>query len=186
MTEAAFRDATLENNFNVQLLDRLAALALPDCHLTAGCLFQTVWNLRSGRDPTSGISDYDVFYCDASDLSWDAEDRVIQRVAAATADLPITVEVKNQARVHLWYGERFGGAYPQLHSARDGIDRFLVSCTCVGIDVQSRDVYAPYGLDDLYAGRLGMNRFNPRPDQYRAKAASYRQRWDWLTIVDAD
>ncbi|WP_017668862.1 nucleotidyltransferase family protein [Sandarakinorhabdus sp. AAP62] len=186
MTEDAFRDATQTNPFNAQLLDRLAALALPDCHLTAGCLFQTVWNQRSGRDPAWGISDYDVFYFDASDLSWEAEDRVIQRVAAATADLPITVEVKNQARVHLWYGERFGGAYPQLHSAPDGIKLFLVSSTCVGIDVQSRAVFAPYGLDDLYAGRLGMNRFNPKPEQYRAKAASYQQRWEWLTIIDAD
>ena len=70
-----------------------------------------------------------------ADLSWAAEDRVIRQVNALTADLGVTVEVKNQARVHLWYRDRFQADYPQLQSAQDGIDRFPVACTCVGIEV---------------------------------------------------
>lgn len=184
MTGLDFHASVLMNAFNRQLLDRLASLELPECHLTAGCLFQTVWNGRSGRAPNWGIKDYDVFYFDNRDLSWEAEDRVIRRVAEVTADLPIEIEVKNQARVHIWYGKRFGGTYPQLHSARAGINLYLVSCTCVGIEVQSGDVYAPYGLDDLAAGLLAINPFNPKPDQFRAKAESYQQRWPWLQIIE--
>lgn len=183
MTGPDFRASALVNPFNAQLIDRLTLLDLPECHLTAGCLFQTVWNERSGHTPSWGIKDYDVFYFDEGDLTWEAEDRVIRRVAEATADLPIEIEVKNQARVHLWYGGRFGGSYPQLRSVRAGIGLYLVSCTCVGIEVQSGDVYAPYGLDDLAAGLLAMNPFNPKPDQFRAKAESYQQRWPWLKIV---
>lgn len=183
MTPAEFYAAALMNPWNEQLLDRLAALKLPECHLTAGCLFQTIWNGRSGLTPSWGIKDYDVFYFDDRDLSWEAEDRVIRRVADVSADLPIKIEVKNQARVHLWYGERFGGAYPQLLSARGGIDRYLISCTCVGIEAQGRELYAPYGLNDLYAGLLKMNPFNPKVEQFRAKAQSYQRRWPWLETI---
>jgi hypothetical protein len=182
MNSLAFCATALANTFNAQLLERLASLELPECYLTAGCLFQTIWNERSGRAPNWGIKDYDIFYFDSTDLSWEAEDGVIRRVAQATADLPIEIEIKNQARVHLWYGERFGGDYPQLRSARDGIDLYLVSCTCVGIEVQSGSLYAPYGLDDLAAGILSMNPFNPKPDLFLAKAESYQQRWPWLQI----
>jgi hypothetical protein len=115
--------------------------------------------------------------------SWSSEDEVIRRVAAETADIPITVDVKNQARVHLWYAERFGGDYPQLKSSQDGIDRYLVSCTCVGIEVQSGKVYTPDGLHDLARGVLRMNLRNPRPNLFRQKAEDYRSRWPWLTIM---
>ena len=183
MTQSEFLHRALVNPFNPVLLERLAGLGLGECHLTAGCLFQAVWNERAGRAPGWGVKDYDIFYWDGGDLSWEAEDAVIRRVAAATADLPIVIEVKNQARVHLWYGERFGAGYPPLPSARAGIDRYLVACTCVGIEVESGAVYAPFGLDELAAGMLRINPLNARPDLFRDKAASYRERWPWLTIV---
>lgn len=108
ITALQFRALVLQNPFNEKLLGRLASMGLRECHLTAGCLFQTVWNQISGRDPAWGIKDYDIFYFDDQDLSWDAEDRVIRWVAEETADIPIKVEIKNQARVHLWYRDRFG------------------------------------------------------------------------------
>lgn len=175
------------NAFNTVLLQRLAAFDLKDAWLVAGCLFQTVWNLRDGRAPHHGIRDYDIFYFDAADLSWEAEDAAIRRVAAAMRDVPVTVEVKNQARVHLWYGARFGPGYPQLASTRDGVDRFLVACTRVAVrpgGSGALDLYAPDSLDDLYNGVLRLNPMNARPDLFRAKAESYRQRWPWLRIEE--
>lgn len=183
MTEAEFARCVRENPYNVELLARLPALGLPDCFLTAGCLFQAVWNLASGQAADWGIKDYDIFYFDDRDLSWETEDKVIRRIEAATADLPIKVEVKNQGRVHLWYPERFGAGYPQLRSAKDGIDRYLISCTCIGIDTQSGALYAPNGLAELAQGLLRMNPLNPRPDLFQQKAESYRSRWPWLSIV---
>ena len=182
--DTEFRASLLENPFNRELLRRLPLLKLSQCYLTAGCLFQTLWNQISGRAPEWGIRDYDIFYFDDSDLSWDAEDRVIRTVAEATRDLPIIVQTRNQARVHLWYSQRFGGDYPQLGSARAGIDLYLVSCTCIGIDAQSGDLYAPNGLHDLVSGALRMNPLNPKPELFRQKAESYRERWPWLGIFD--
>ena len=183
---ASFREIALSNPANRRLLDGLAQFALPQCHLTAGCLFQTIWNVLSGRPPAENIKDYDVFYFDGSDLSWEAEDAVIRRIAPLAQRLGLPVEVKNQARVHLWYRQRFGGDYPQLLSARDGISRYLVRCTCVGIDTVTGAIFAPDGFADLEAGILRINPVRPQPDKWRAKAETYRERWPWLRIVEVE
>jgi uncharacterized protein len=92
------------------------------------------------------------------------------------------VEVRNQARVHLWYEQKFARPRAPLTSSAHGIGSFLVECTCVGIHVGSGDLVAPFGLDDLYAGRLVENAANASPELYAAKARSYQSRWPWLTI----
>ena len=183
MTAGDFISCALSNPANAALLSRLPSLALPQCHVTAGCLFQATWNRSSGRAADWGVKDYDVFYFDDCDLSWDAEDAVIQRVNALIGDLGISVETRNQARVHLWYEKRFGAGYPQLASARDGIDRFLISCTCVGIEVASGKLYVPNGLHDLERGILRPNPSNSRKDRFVEKAKGYQARWPWLTVV---
>ena len=182
-----FVSETLQNPRNAVLLERLPFLGLPDAWLVAGCLFQTVWNLRSGLAPTAQIKDYDLFYFDGDDLSESAEQQVQARVSALFADLPITVEAKNQARVHLWYERWFGYPYAPLQSARHGIERFLVPCTCVGLQPGGAPqappvLYAPYGLAELYAGLMRPNPACPHLPLFQAKADSYRERWPWLTI----
>lgn len=86
-------------------------------------------------------------------------------MSSVLGDLGMTIEVANQARVHLWYEAHFGRAYEPLHSARQGIDRFLVPATCVG--VRPRELYAPNGLALLYEGG--------RVARLRAYAASASQ-----------
>lgn len=178
MTPDAFRALALANPINAKILDRLPSLGLDQVYLVAGCLYQAVWNARDGRDPGWGVKDYDLFYYDP-DTSWEAEDAVIRRAAALYADLGVEVEVRNQARVHLWYPQRFGTVIPPLASSPDGIAGFLVRCTCVGISA-SGEVVAPYGLEDLAAGILSPNPRTDNPLQYRIKADSYRARWPWL------
>ena len=182
-----FVSETLQNPHNAALLERLPFLGLPDAWLVAGCLFQTVWNLRSGLTPTAHIKDYDLFYFDGNDLSESAEQQVQAQVTALFADLPITVEAKNQARVHLWYERWFGYPYAPLQSTRHGIERFLVPCTCVGLQPGNTPqtpplLYAPYGLAELYAGLMRPNPACPHLPLFQAKADSYRERWPWLTI----
>jgi hypothetical protein len=182
LTTQRLVDIAMTNPINAQLTSRLPGLGLDQCMLTAGCLFQAVWNQQAQRDPGWGIKDYDVFYFD-TDLSWEAENEVIHRAQRLLQDLGVSVEFKNQARVHLWYSQRFGGTYPRLESARDGIDRYLVAGTCIGLDVVTGEVYAPYGLEDLDDGVLRINPANPRPDLFEQKAKSYQVRWPWLKVV---
>ena len=60
MLPETFIELAKANPINAKLLRELAALELPQCFLAAGCLFQTVWNYRSGLDPSAMIKDYDV------------------------------------------------------------------------------------------------------------------------------
>ncbi len=181
-----FVDLALANPANRAILERLPALELPDAWLVAGCLFQTVWNLRNGRPAAEGIRDYDLFYFDAADLSAGAEAAIGSRVQAACADLGVTLEAKNQARVHTWYEAYFGAPYSPLRSSTEGIDRFLVDGTCVGLQAGAGGLtlYAPDGLDGLLRGVLRPNRRCPDARLYAAKAADYRRRWPWLTVLD--
>ena len=98
-------------------------------------------------------------------------------------DLGVHVELKNQARVHLWYVQRFGRPYPQLHTAKQGIDRYLVAGTCIGVEIATGEVYAPYGLEDVAQGVLRINPLHAEPELFAQKARSYQARWPWLKIV---
>lgn len=73
----ALREVLSRNDALVEVLARTETLGLPGWYLTAGCLFQTVRNVVTDRAPTGGIKDYDVFYFDDGDLSWEAEGRAI-------------------------------------------------------------------------------------------------------------
>jgi hypothetical protein len=177
--------AALRNPINRAILQRLPLLGVPQAWLVAGCVFQAVWNERLGRTPHSCVKDYDIFYFDDADLSWEAEDEVIRRGRVLFGDLDALVEIRNQARVHLWYPQRFGGPYPALASAEDGIGRFLVRCTCVGLAPQgdgSLRLHVPYGVDELERGILRPNANAPSLDRFREKAESYRTRWPFLRI----
>lgn len=171
----------LANPINAEILDRLTVLGIDQPWLVAGCLYQAVWNRLAGRPPSENVKDYDVFYWD-EDTSWEAEDAVIRRGTALMSDLGVEVEFKNQRRVPLWFRDRFGADYPPVKQARDGIDRFQVECTCVGLTPE-RELYAPYGLEDLYAGRLVANANTPNPPTAMTKMESYRARWPWLTVT---
>ncbi len=153
----------------MHLLDRLHTLALPQWRLVAGCLYQTVWNALTDRPRGTGIKDYDLIYYDDADLSWEAEDAVIQRVAAATRDCVGPVEVRNQARVHLWFADRFGCPYPRLASADEALCYYASIVHAIGVRLEGEgrlDIAAPFGLDDMFAMRI-------RPNYTLANAASH-------------
>ena len=187
MIESAFVEAVLRNNINSHILEGLGAIGAPSAWLVSGAVFQTVWNAVTNREPTFGIKDYDIFYFDR-DVSWDAEDAVIRRTRSLFADLDAEVEIRNQARVHLWYPEKFGMPYAPAAQATDGIDRFLMPCAQVGIRKRGSaySVYAPKGFDDIEKMIVRPNfTANFRADRYLEKAARWKSRWPELTILPA-
>jgi hypothetical protein len=171
------------------VLRTVRELDLPDWMIFSGAVYQPVFNHLTGRDLTYGIKDYDVAYHDDSDTSYEAEDVVIQRVAAAfEPPLRDLVEVRNQARVHLWFEKKFGAdePYPPLEDSAAALKRFVATAFCVGVRLDENDVlrvWAPFGLEDLFALRL-------RPNPLRIKGAggwgrttgSAKARWPEITI----
>lgn len=168
------------------LLAKARHLALPQWRLVAGCLYQTVWNALTGRPRGHGIRDYDLIYFDDIDLSWDAEDAVLRRAAPVLAEGVGPVEIRNQARVHLWFERRFGGPYPPLPSADAALARYAAVVHAVGVRLEPDDtlsIAAPFGLADLFGMVLRPNPALANGPAYAAKAERARALWPELTVI---
>lgn len=169
----------------MQVLRTIRDLDLADWLVMSGAVYQAVLNHLTGRAPDYGIKDYDLGYFDASDLSYEAEDAVIRRVAAAF-DEPLRrmVEVRNQARVHLWFEDHFGEPYTPLSCTADALQRFASPMFAVGVRLEADGrlhIEAPFGLADLFALRLRPNPHRPYRGFERA-AASAASRWPELVV----
>ena len=170
------------------LMDVLRAarsLDLPDWLIFSGAVYQKVLNHLTGRPDAHGLKDYDLGYFDASDTSWEAEDVVIRRAAAVLPPpLDQLVEVRNQARVHLWFEGRFGEPYTPLGRSAEALERFVSPTFAVGVRLEADDrltVEAPFGLDDLFDLRLRPNPNRPEGD-FRRKVAGVLARWPELKV----
>src|SRR3984893_7385090 len=169
----------------MQVLSVARHLCLPDWLVFSGAVYQPVLNHLTGRPPDYGIKDYDLGYFDASDLSYEAEDAVIHRVKTAFEEpLRSMVEVRNQARVHLWFEGKFGEPYGPLSCSAAAFQRFTSATFAVGVQLEPDDrlhIEAPFGLADLFALRL---RPNPRwkTVHFARTSADVRRRWPELVI----
>jgi hypothetical protein len=169
----------------MQVMETARRLDLPDWLIVSGAIYQRVINHLTGRDPDYGIKDYDLAYHDAADISYEAEDVVIRRVAAAfEPPLRDLVEVRNQARVHVWFEDKFGEPYAPLRCSGEALERFVSPLFAVGarLDPDGRMVIAaPFGLEDLFALRM---RPNPicRTGGFERIAAGIGARWPELVI----
>jgi uncharacterized protein len=183
---ADFEAALRENPTLTEVLARAATMELPGWYLVAGCLYQTVWNVVTGQPPQAGILDYDLAYFDDSDLSWDAEDRVIRAGDAVFAGLPAPVEIRNQARVHLWYEQKFGAPCPPYTCTEAAIDTFEATAASVGVRLEPGGrwrVYAPYGLSDVFNLVARPNPALATRAVYETKTARWRKQWPTLTVL---
>jgi hypothetical protein len=180
-----FIEIITRNHVVTEVLQRAEAMDLPDWYLTAGCLFQTVWNVLDGQEPTRGIQDYDLFYFDDSDTTWEGEDCVIRRSAAVFEGCGGEVEVRNEARVHLWYEDKFGVPCEPYTSTESAIDRFASTTCCLGIRRTGAHlhVYAPHGFQDLFDFVLRPNPVQAPRQVYEAKAARWCELWPRLTVL---
>lgn len=174
------------NEVLTEVMTRATALDLPGWYVTAGCLFQTVWNVVTDRPPADGIKDYDLFYFDRTDLSWEAEDAVIKEGREVFGGLPAEVEIRNEARVHLWYEKKFGVPCPPYESTESAIDSFAATTCCLGVRQEPGGewrVYAPHGLSDIFNLVVRPNPVLAPREVYEAKAARWKNTWPELTVL---
>jgi hypothetical protein len=170
----------------MEILKTLRDLRLPDAWLVSGGIYQTVWNVQTGRPLLHGIKDFDIIYFDGTDLSYEAEDAVIRDVNAALPDLAELLEVRNQARVHLWYQERFGRSYRPLDCSMDSLTTYTARTHAVAARLESEDrllLHAPFGLANLFGMRLVPNHAQPNPETYAEKASRMKELWPELEVV---
>lgn len=180
------KDIILSEPLLMEVLEGLRTLRLSDSWLVAGAIYNIVWNRLTGQPSLHGVKDIDLFYCDARDLSYEAEDREIQRAATVFAHLPLPVELRNQARVHLWFPEKFGVEVAPLVSSEESLLRYASKTHAVAARLDERgalQIAAPFGLDDLFSFRIVPNPVIDNKVAHTAKAARAKRHWPQLTVV---
>ena len=179
------RVALSQNRWIEEILTRFDEIDLPDSWLVAGCVAQTIWNLRCNQPAELSIKDVDLIYFDAQDLTAETESAHEKRLRDLFRALPLKLDVKNEARVHLWYQDRFGYSIKPYSSSADAIASFPTTATSVGI----RRVFgkfeccAPFGLDDLFGLVVKPNKRQITRAIYEAKIARWRSIWPDLIYL---
>ena len=186
--EQRLKDILSSDPVMMRVLQGTRELQLPDWRVFSGAVYQRVWNHLTGRAVDYGIKDYDIGYFDP-DTSWDAEDVWIKRFAVHFDDpLSEQVEVRNQARVHLWFPEKFGQPYTPLTHTDEALLRFVAPCFAVGVRLESDgdiSIAAPLGLGDMFDLTI-----RPMPDRPVAKdwdriVTKLQARWPELVVKGA-
>ena len=183
---AALEEIIRTSPLLMEVLAGLREVGLPDHLLVAGAIYNLVWNRLTGRPDLKGINDIDVFYYDASDTGWDAEDVVIKRLGARFAHLPIPVQVRNQARVHLWFPQKFGTPFEPLVSSAEMLGRYASKTHSVGARLEAdgaMTIVAPFGLDDIFSFRVTPNPVLANKKAHEAKAARAKSMWPEVTVL---
>lgn len=191
-----FSQMVLESPMLADALHRLHDLGgkVSDFWVVSGALYNTIWNRLTGRPDLLGIKDLDIIYFDGHDLSWEAEDAVIARGAEIFRGFPLPVEIRNQARVHLWFEKRFGQPYAPLRCVTESIERYSTIAHCVGARLANEGetaegellIHAPFGLDDIFSFRLRPNRAIDNRQTYEIKADRALKFWPELTVQGWD
>ena len=170
----------------MEVLITIRDLGLNDWLVFSGAVYQAVWNEVTGRSPGYGVKDFDVGYFD-EDVSWDAEDVVIKRVAEAFEEpLRSRVEVRNQRRVSEWFEAKFGEPYPPIEDTAEALTRFVAPAFAVGVRLEDDDqitVVAPFGLDDVFDMRIRPNPRRPLAKDWDRVTERALDRWPELTVI---
>jgi hypothetical protein len=109
----------------------------------------------------------------------------MQRGSVLFADLGLWIDVKNEARVHLWYAEKFGNVLTPYVSTSDAITTFPTTATAVGVQPRADGlhVFAPYGLSDLLGLIVRPNKKQITQAIYDAKVKKWQAKWPDLRVV---
>ena len=166
----------------IRALRVVAISDLPEAWVGAGVIRDVVWGrLNGGFDPAT-VKDVDVAFFDPTDLR-KQHDRDAELRLGAIAELPW--EATNQAAVHTWYHDYFGGApLRPFTCVHDAVATWPETATSVALRVAPSgiDVCAPHGLDDLLDGVWRRNATLVSPDVSLARLARHEVGRRWPSV----
>lgn len=178
-------EIVLKNPYVSQIIQSNPFSGGESWYLGAGCICQSVWNWLSDRRTEENIKDYDLVYYDADDICKEAELKQQQRIKTIFPAFSVDVDVVNEARVHTWFEEDFGKKIDQYKSCEDAINGWPTTATCVGINMtgDKYNVYAPYGLNDLFKMVIRPNKPYVIKQIYEKKVEKWTKIWPNLTAI---
>jgi uncharacterized protein len=175
-----------ESSWFMDALATVKRLALPEWCIGAGAIRNLVWDSLHGKSSPSQLSDVDVAYFDAADISPRRDEELQRQLQALDPSVPW--EVTNQAGVHQWFEEHFGHAVEPLRSLEQAVASWPEFATAVGIFIDQNNtlqVIAPHGLEDLFAIIVRRNPTRVSIETYQQRVAQkrYVERWPTVKVV---
>jgi len=172
----------------MQALLAARSLGLDAWCIGAGAIRNLVWDDIHAKATPSALSDVDLAYFDASDLSPQRDAALQARLAQLLPELPW--EVINQAGVHLWFERCFGHAVPPLTSLQEAIASWPEYATAVAVWLDRAGqihVLAPHGLEDLFSCTVRRNPIRVSIETYRQRVSQkrYAERWPRVRVLEA-
>ena len=175
-----------ESPWFMQALLAVRKLQLSSWCIGAGAVRNLVWDALHQVASPSALSDVDVAYYDATNLTAEHDAQLQQALASYLPSVPW--EVTNQAGVHQWFEAFFGHAVEPLRSLEEAVASWPEYATSVGISIQpngSLQVTAPHGLQDLFALVVRRNPTRVSVETYRQRVAQkrYAERWPKVKVM---
>jgi uncharacterized protein len=182
---SALAEVLQRNDWFMTALTVVGRCRLPEAWIGAGAVRDVVWGERFGQFAAADVKDIDVAFFDRADLGPE-RDRSAEEALRALADLPW--EATNQAAVHIWYHEYFGGApVDPFGSVHDAVATWPEMATCVAVRIRAGgiEVCAPHGVADLLSGvwRVNPARVTAEVSAARLARQRVRARWPGVTVI---
>lgn len=173
-----------KNQVLYNVIMKIEELRIPNCYIGGGCITQTVWNFLYQRDLNYGIGDIDIVYFD-EDVSEEKEARIAGEIKTLFKASPHIIDVKNEARVHLWYESRFGFKIEPYKSTEEAISTWPTLATAIGVRYEKKQfvIFAPYGLNDIFAGIIRPNKILITEGVFQAKAKKWQEKWPETKVI---
>jgi uncharacterized protein len=170
----------------IEALRAVRELRLSFWCIGAGVIRNIVWDHLHHLERSSHLSDVDVAYFDAFNLTLERDHELQKELSTSLPGIPW--EVTNQAGVHIWFESLFGHPVSPLSSLEEAVATWPETATSIGVtlnDDESVRVIAPFGLDDLFACVVRRNPTRVSIETYRKRIAEkqYSLRWPLVTIV---
>ncbi len=124
-----------------QILEEITKF--PNAWVGAGIIFQNVWNVIHGYELNTYVKDIDVLYWDDNDLTWASENNHIRLFTEIFPKTNIPFDIKNIARVHIWYEQRFAIPKVQYHSIEESIATWPVIGACLAMRMNKDQLEFP-------------------------------------------
>lgn len=95
------------------------------------------------------------------------------------------LDVKNEARVHLWYEKVFRYPIEPYMSVASAIASFPTTATAIGVRRRACtfECFAPFALDDLFGLVVKPNKVQITAPICEAKLARWQPLWPHLTFL---
>lgn len=180
----------VENSLHLkEIAIALYELKAEKFYIGAGAIAQTIWNIQTNRPVDYGIDDIDIVYYNSKNIEEKHEKEIVEHLNQKLEEYPLWIDVKNEARVHLWYRNKFGYDIEPYESIEDAIDTWPTTATSLGISKISEkcwEIYAPFGLMDVFNMKIVANNRQITKEIYDIKVKKWAQKWPELDVVKWD